>query len=201
MGGLLHSVRNDGGFSFLHFSKNFILALSQPMHFQCIVIEFLFSKSIILEKVYIKIKLANEVTEKIENWKNWKTQNSIKGNPPKTEEDYWDFELMKIKNNLEPNCFYDELDVSFRHKAFQLALHYWEGEYLIKLESDLVDVNFDKKGIDAKAAMVRLIFNVLLCIKSTHQNSIKIAFRTILFSIQHFQKPLVFLYPFLIHLK
>jgi superfamily I DNA and/or RNA helicase len=56
---------------------------------------------------------------------------------------------LKIKNNSEPNCFYDELDVSFRHKAFQLALHYWEGEYLIKLESDLVDVNFDKKGLDA----------------------------------------------------
>jgi hypothetical protein len=111
--------------------------------------EFLFSKSSILEKVDSKITLANAITEKIENWKNWKTKNSIKGNPPKTEEEYWDFEVLKIKNNSEPNCFYDELDVSFRHKAFQLALHYWEGEYLIKLESDLVDVNFDKKGLDA----------------------------------------------------
>ena len=110
---------------------------------------FLFSKSSILEKVYSKITLANAITEKIECWKNWKTKNSIKGNPPKTEEEYWDFELLKIKNNSEPNCFYDELDVSFRHKAFQLALHYWEGEYLIKLESDLADVNFDKKGLDA----------------------------------------------------
>ncbi|TAF77820.1 MAG: hypothetical protein EAZ53_01270 [Bacteroidetes bacterium] len=111
--------------------------------------EFIFSKSSILEKVDSKIKLAKTITEKIENWKNWKTQNSIKGNPPKTEEEYWDFELLKIKNKSEPNCFYDELDVSLRHKAFQLALHYWEGEYLIKLEQDLADVNFDKKGEDA----------------------------------------------------
>ncbi|CAM3593494.1 hypothetical protein O8E88_002278 [Flavobacterium psychrophilum] len=111
--------------------------------------EFIFSKSSILEKVDSKIKLAKTITEKIEIWKNWKTQNSIKGNPPKTEEEYWDFELLKIKNNSEPNCFYDELDVSIRHKAFQLALHFWEGEYLIKLESDLADVNFDKKGLDA----------------------------------------------------
>ena len=111
--------------------------------------EFIFSKSSILEKVDSKIKLAKTITEKIEIWKNWKTQNSIKGNPPKTEEEYWDFELLKIKNNSEPNCFYDELDVSIRHKAFQLALRFWEGEYLIKLESDLVDVNFDKKGLDA----------------------------------------------------
>ena len=112
-------------------------------------IGFIFSKSSILEKVDSKIKLANTITEKTGNWKNWKLKNSIKGNPPKTEEEYWDFELLKIKNNSEPNCFYDELDVLLRHEAFQLALHYWEGEYLIKLESDLADVNFEKKGLDA----------------------------------------------------
>lgn len=111
--------------------------------------EFIFSKSNILEKVDSKIKIAEKIAVKTKNWKNWKTNNSIKGNPPKTEEEYWDFELLKIKNNSESNCFYDELDVSFRHKAFQLALHYWEGEYLIKLESDLADVNFDKKGLEA----------------------------------------------------
>ncbi len=111
--------------------------------------EYVFSKSSILEKVDAKIKLANTITEKIRNWKNWKIKNFINGNPPKTEEEYWDFELLKIKNNSEPNCFYDELDISFRHKAFQLALHYWEGEYLIKLESDLAGEYFDKKGLDA----------------------------------------------------
>lgn len=111
--------------------------------------EFILSKSSILEKVDSKIKLAKTIIEKIEIWKIWKTQNSIKGNPPKTEEEYWNFELLKIKNNLDPNCFYDEFDVSFRHKAFQLALHYWEGEYLIKLENDLSDGSFDKKGEDA----------------------------------------------------
>lgn len=99
--------------------------------------DFIFTKSNILEKIDKKIRLAKEIIAKIEDWKTWKTENSIKGNPPKTEEEYWDFELLKIKNKLNPNCFYDELDVTFRHKAFQLALHYWEGEYLIKLENDL----------------------------------------------------------------
>ncbi|HAO06290.1 MAG TPA: hypothetical protein DCQ50_04695 [Chryseobacterium sp.] len=111
--------------------------------------EFVFSKSSILEKIDSKIELAKTIIKKIENWRNWKAKNLIKGNPPKTEEEYWDFEFLKIKNNAKPNCFYDELDVSFRHKAFQLALHYWEGEYLIKLEKDLADVNFDKYGADA----------------------------------------------------
>ncbi len=78
------------------------------------------------------------------------------GNPPKTEDEYWEFENIKIeglRNNnqkqSEPNCFYDELDITLRHKAFQLALHYWEGRWLSKIESDLTDVNFDGKGVDA----------------------------------------------------
>jgi AAA domain len=111
--------------------------------------DFVFTKFNILEKVDAKIKLAETIIEKIDNWKIWKTQNSIIGNPPKNEEEYWDFELLKIKNNSEPNCFYDELDISFRHKAFQLALHYWEGEYLIKLEYDLPDGGFGGKGLDS----------------------------------------------------
>lgn len=112
--------------------------------------EFIFSKSSILEKVDSKIKLAKTITEKIENWKNWKTKNLIFGNPiKKTEKEYWDFDLSNSNNDKQLNSFYDELDVTLRHKAFQLALHYWEGEYLIKLESDLADVNFDKNGLDA----------------------------------------------------
>jgi hypothetical protein len=110
--------------------------------------EFVFKKSNILEKVDAKIKTAKIIIDAVENWKKWKTQNSINGNPPKTEEEYWDFELLKIKNNSKPNCFYDELDITLRHKAFQLALHFWEGEYLIKLESDLRDNNFDSTGED-----------------------------------------------------
>lgn len=100
--------------------------------------EFIFSKSSILEKVDSKIKLAKTITEKIENWKNWKTKNLIFGNPiKKTEKEYWDFDLSNSNNDKQLNSFYDELDVTLRHKAFQLALHFWEGEYLIKLESDL----------------------------------------------------------------
>ncbi len=112
---------------------------------------FVLTKSNILEKVDAKIRMAKTIIEKIHNWKTWKTQNSIKGNPPKTDEEYRDFELFKIKNHSEPNCFYDELDVSFRHKAFQLALHYWEGRYLVKLEEDLnSDIFTGKNEIKSK---------------------------------------------------
>ncbi len=110
---------------------------------------FAFTRNHILEIIDVKIVAAKTIIQKIAKWKNWKTQNSINGNPPKTKEEYWEFERLKIKNQSEPNCFYDELDVSLRHKAFQLALHYWEGRYLEKLEEDLPDGNFDGKGLAA----------------------------------------------------
>ena len=110
--------------------------------------EFVYTKSAILEKIDTKITTAKRIIESINNWKEWKVSNSITGNPPKTEEEYWEFEYLKIKNGTKPNCFYDELDISLRHKAFQLALHYWEGRWLIKLESDLNDQNFDRRGFD-----------------------------------------------------
>lgn len=111
--------------------------------------EFVYTKSAILEKIDNKITTAKRIIESINNWKEWKISNSITGNPPKTEEEYWEFEYLKIKNGAKPNCFYDELDVSLRHKAFQLALHYWEGRWLLKLESDLNDESFERKGFDA----------------------------------------------------
>lgn len=111
--------------------------------------EFVFAKSNILEITNSKIQIAKSIIEAIEKWRDWKTENEIGANPPRTEEEYWGFELLKIKDSLRPNCFYDELDVSFRHKAFQLALHFWEGEYLIKLEEDLADRSFAGKGLES----------------------------------------------------
>jgi len=111
--------------------------------------EFIYVKSDILKEIDNKIKFANSIISVVQKWKHWKIANSIIGNPPKTENEYWDFEYFKIENNTESNCFYDELDVSLRHKAFQLALHYWEGQWLLRLEKDLIDPNFSKKGNDA----------------------------------------------------
>lgn len=82
-------------------------------------------------------------------WKSWKEKYAIKGNPPRTESQYWDYEYLKIQSKAKPNCFYDELDVELRHKAFQLALHYWEGRWILQLEQDLNSGQFDKKGQSA----------------------------------------------------
>ncbi|KGK30529.1 AAA domain-containing protein [Cellulophaga sp. E6(2014)] len=111
--------------------------------------DFRYSRHDILESIDFKLKMAATIIVKINNWKAWKNTNAIHGNPPKTTEEYWGFELLKIRNNTGSNCFYDELDISFRFKAFQLALHFWEGKYLMNLENDLTDPKFDSKGASA----------------------------------------------------
>ncbi|WPO89315.1 DEAD/DEAH box helicase [Chryseobacterium sp. HR92] len=107
---------------------------------------FAFKKNEILDTIDSKINTAKRIIDSIEKWKLWKSNNSIKGNPPRSEERYWECEHLKIKEKISANCFYDELDISLRHKAFQLALHYWEGRYLLQLESDLFDPKFNGKG-------------------------------------------------------
>lgn len=86
---------------------------------------FQFVKSEILDIINNKINIAKSISKTVTEWKSWKKKNEIHGNPPKTEEEYWALEYLKIddfkENNKEkskPNCFYDELDVTLRHKAF-----------------------------------------------------------------------------------
>lgn len=111
--------------------------------------DFIFIQSSILQIIDEKIKTAKIIINSIEKWKEWKTENLIIGNPPKTEKEYWDFEYLKIRENVQPNCFYDELDIKLRFEAFKLAIHFWEGKYLLKLEVDLRNVNFNGRGNDS----------------------------------------------------
>lgn len=110
--------------------------------------DFIFKKVNILQKIDFKISLAKNIVGTVEKWKTWKKDNEIIGNPPMSEGEYWDFEYLKINEKITANCFYDELDISLRHKAFQLALHYWEARYLMELESSLYEANFQGKGED-----------------------------------------------------
>jgi hypothetical protein len=104
-----------------------------------------FKRNDILKTIDEQICLASAVVGTLKEWKRWKERNAIKGNPPSTEEAYWQSEMIKMRNETRPNCFYDELDVTLRHRAFQLALHYWEGRYLLKLTDDLETDPFAKK--------------------------------------------------------
>ncbi|WP_158838029.1 DEAD/DEAH box helicase [Polaribacter sp. L3A8] len=76
---------------------------------------------------------------------NWKRQNDITGYPFVSEEQMWEFEYEKMESNDKTHrFFYDEIDLSLRHKAFLLATHYWEARWILETEDVLV--NETEKG-------------------------------------------------------
>jgi guanylate kinase len=105
-----------------------------------------YDKYIILDEIDNRTSELESILRATKDWVEWKTSNAIYGNPPRDENEYWEFEYTKIREKSEPNCFYDELDIGLRHEAFQLSLHYWEGRYLQQLELDLNDSDFLKRG-------------------------------------------------------
>ncbi|MCD7935885.1 MAG: AAA family ATPase, partial [Tannerellaceae bacterium] len=113
-----------------------------------------YTSSAILMQITERVRLLQTVVEKIQRWTHWKTGNQIKGEPPLSEEAYWEKEYQKIAirneqgKEVSMNCFYDELDITLRHKAFQLATHYWEGKWIAATEEALQEENFTSKGAE-----------------------------------------------------
>lgn len=110
-----------------------------------------FNRANTLDLIDKKINTGKAIIKGTSVWYKWKKENNIVGNPPQTEEEYWKFEYRKIDYKEKPNCFYDELDVTIRHKAFQLALHYWEGRWIVETENMTHDDKVKKgKAISEK---------------------------------------------------
>jgi len=113
-----------------------------------------FTQPGMLQQLQERIALWQTVIRRIELWEKWKATYHIKGDPPASEEEYWDREYEKIAVAKETggkapmNCFYDELDVTLRHRAFQLAVHYWEGKWILETEAALQEDSFGSKGVE-----------------------------------------------------
>ena len=77
-------------------------------------------------------------------FKNWKYENNITGIPTISEEEMWKNEYSKLNSKeITHEFFYDEIDVSLRHKAFLLAIHYWEARWIIET-IDTIENNTEK---------------------------------------------------------
>ena len=86
--------------------------------------------------------------------KNWKHQNDISGYPFISEAQMWEFEYEKMESNDKSHrFFYDEIDLSLRHKAFLLATHYWEARWI--LETQDVLENETEKGTGEKVVIAK----------------------------------------------
>ncbi|WP_350286917.1 DEAD/DEAH box helicase [uncultured Croceitalea sp.] len=90
---------------------------------------------------------AKDIQTAVTNWLNLCSSLNLKGTPPASEEKMWEHEWEKIHTeDSTPNYFHDELDVGLRHKAFQLAIHYWEARWLDEVSAHIMDNNKDSKG-------------------------------------------------------
>lgn len=108
------------------------------------------SKVSLLEFFVTTIEEISELNDMYLKWQKWKKVNDIKTDPVDTEEAMWGKEYLKLKEKkFGPTYFYDELDVKHRHKAFQLAIHYWEGRWLQAMQEQ-GDKKFKRTEIDQK---------------------------------------------------
>jgi superfamily I DNA and/or RNA helicase len=65
----------------------------------------------------------------------------------------WRIEYDKIENKNTEGYFFDEIDITLRHKAFLLAIHYWEARWILETHT-AIEENTEKgtgeKAIQAK---------------------------------------------------
>ncbi|TCI92778.1 AAA domain-containing protein [Tenacibaculum sp. M341] len=92
----------------------------------------------LVKEILSNLNIALQANLKL---KNWRMQNNITGFPIISEDEIWEAELSKASSEGNPHrYFYDELDLTLRHRAFLLATHYWEARWLIEtidmLEND-----------------------------------------------------------------
>ncbi|MFY7672268.1 DEAD/DEAH box helicase [Tenacibaculum sp. MEBiC06402] len=70
--------------------------------------------------------------------KDWRQKVDIQSFPILKEDKLWESEFKKLETkDFTPNFYYDEIDVTLRHKAFLLATHYWEGRWILATKEAL----------------------------------------------------------------
>ncbi|WP_299627357.1 AAA domain-containing protein [uncultured Tenacibaculum sp.] len=86
--------------------------------------------------------------------KNWRQKMNMQSFPITKEDDLWASEFEKLNSkNPTPRFYYDELDISLRHKAFLLATHYWEGRWLLATREALEEDT--ERGTGEHAIMLK----------------------------------------------
>lgn len=87
-----------------------------------------------------KFRLIKDIRMLDTNWQGWKNKLDIKGNPPLSETQCRELSLKQLP------YFYDELEKGLKNELFYLAIHYWEGRWLIETEEVIEEDGLRKKG-------------------------------------------------------
>ncbi|CAM1362748.1 DEAD/DEAH box helicase [Tenacibaculum xiamenense] len=83
-----------------------------------------------IKQLFANVNLLLQANLKLSDWKK---ENKILGQPFVSEEKMWDLDLQKNPNlDKSKGYFYNEIDMTLRHRAFLLATHYWEARWILE---------------------------------------------------------------------
>lgn len=108
-----------------------------------------------------KHKLIKKINDLQHTWIEWKKENGVKGNPPLEEKDF------KTAERKKSPFFYDELETSVKNDMFYLAIHYWEGRWIIEAEKTLDEKRERKNGEEEAPRAWQRLAMLFPCFVST----------------------------------
>lgn len=108
-----------------------------------------------------KLGLIDKIRQLTKAWSAWKKANQISGNPPQS-----DAAFREAEQNRQP-YFYDELEMGLKYDLFYLAVHYWEGRWILDTTKALKNNQLSKQGIDASQDRWRRFAMLTPCFVST----------------------------------
>lgn len=130
--------------------------------------ESVYNRSLILNEIDIKIQLLKTTIKASKIWSKWKVANQIQGNPPTSDEGLSMKEASKTKaTGFAPNYFFDELDVTLRHKAFWLSIHFWEARWILATQNTNNGDRKENKGAEGRMNLWKRRAMLTPCFVST----------------------------------
>lgn len=86
-------------------------------------------------------KLIKQIRELTNAWMTWKQANHVRGNPPLSDTDF------RVAGQSGSPHYYDELEKGLKYDLFYLAVHYWEGRWILATRRALDENLLSKKGL------------------------------------------------------
>ncbi len=87
-----------------------------------------------------KLQLIQRIKKHAQAWKSWKQSCNIQSNPPIDDEGF------KAAEQQKRAFFYDELEMGLKYDLFYLAVHYWEGRWIMATKDLIFEDRIHKNG-------------------------------------------------------
>ncbi len=88
-----------------------------------------------------KLRLIQQIRKYAQAWNQWKKGCNIYANPPVDDEGF------KAAERNRRSFFYDELEMGLKYDLFYLAVHYWEGRWILATQEVVAEDRVHKNGI------------------------------------------------------